>query len=425
MERGIIVTPVNLHELASIYQKDSESVYNSWFIDNDSRMKAFRSIRRGVMNVISAIKNGSFGNDFKGSPLEFVLNCITEQKQVFKGAAHPFFWKPKMRIPDIYENEINKQRFAQFLESCMSANSADKIIKEIIKLDSYKIKGLGPAVANILYFLHPTLMPPFNTKMVDGFNILFSEKRKLGSWQDYLEMREIIIKANAELQPALSKDLGAISGLLFDVGVGKLILDSNWEVSELDKEKLQKALRKRSDEVNKELHGENEHLRVQLLLTEVGRELGYDVFVAMNDRTKSLGDKSLEYLTVSELPKMDIPQEVLKTVSLIDVIWINKAKNEIECAFEIEKSTSIYSGILRMVDLAFSLNDKKYNFFLVAPDSREKEIVSQLMRPSFQDISCVKLRYLLFSQLDTHRQAFAAFGEDYEVLLKIAKSCTC
>lgn len=34
---------------------------------------------------------------------------------------------PKMGIPDIYENEINKQRFAQFPESCMSANSADKI----------------------------------------------------------------------------------------------------------------------------------------------------------------------------------------------------------------------------------------------------------------------------------------------------------
>jgi hypothetical protein len=58
-------------------------------------MKAFRSIRRGVIDIISNIKKGTFGNDFKGSPLEFVLTCITEQKQVFEGAAHPFYWKPK------------------------------------------------------------------------------------------------------------------------------------------------------------------------------------------------------------------------------------------------------------------------------------------------------------------------------------------
>jgi type II restriction enzyme len=221
------LTSVNLVNLVQWYKNDSESVYHTWFIDNEVRMNAFLSIPRGVSNVISSIKNGSFGKDFKGSPLEFVLNCITEQKQVFKGAAHPFYWKPKLGIPNIYENEPNKQLFAQFLESCLSATSADKVVKEIIKLDGYKIKGLGPAVANILYFLHPTMMPPFNTAIVQGYNTIFSENKKLGSWQAYLEMRETIIKANEELQPNLSEDLGAISGLLYNVGVGKLALDLN------------------------------------------------------------------------------------------------------------------------------------------------------------------------------------------------------
>ena len=48
------------------YKQDSESVYNTWFINNEDRLKAFRSIRRGVLNVIQDIKTGSFGNDFKG-----------------------------------------------------------------------------------------------------------------------------------------------------------------------------------------------------------------------------------------------------------------------------------------------------------------------------------------------------------------------
>lgn len=220
------MTSVNLAQLVRRYRNDSESVYHTWFIDNEIRMKAFESIPRCVFNVISSIRNGSFGNDFKGSPLESVLNCITEQKQIFKGAAHPFYWKPKLGIPDIYENEHNKQLFAQFLESCLYATSDDKIVKEIIKLDGYKIKGLGLAVANILYFLHPTIMSPSNTAMVQGYNAIFSENKKLGSWADYLDMRDTIFKANEELQLGLSKDLGAISGLLFDVGVGKIALMS-------------------------------------------------------------------------------------------------------------------------------------------------------------------------------------------------------
>ncbi|MDF2883091.1 MAG: hypothetical protein K0R54_3648 [Clostridiaceae bacterium] len=417
----------NLIKLVNQYKMDCESVYNTWFTYNETRMKAFRSIRRGAIDVISSIKNNSFGNDFKGSPLEFVLNCITEQKQVFEGAAHPFYWKPKLRIPDIYENEENKAKFGQFLESCLSANSADKIIKEIIKLDSYKIKGLGPASANILYFLHPTLMPPFNTAIVNGFNAIFSDNKKLGSWNDYLQMMEVIIKTNEDINPLLSKDLGAISGLLFDVGTGKISLNENWKVSlKFEKDKLEKSLKKRRIEIGNEIKEQSEHLKMQFLLTEIGRNLGYDVFVAVNDRTRSLDGKSLEFITVPELPALDLPKEVLRTISLIDVIWINKNAKEIECAFEIEKSTSIYSGILRLVDLASSLGSKQYNFFLVAPDSREKEIIAQLKRPSFKNLDCISLRYMLFSKLYKNCDSICTFGDDYKILFKISNEiCDC
>lgn len=412
----------NLKKLVEQYKEDQESVYNTWFIYNEARMKAFRSIRKGVKDTVLSIQQDTFGNDFKGSPLEFVLSCITEQKQVFEGAAHAFYWKPKLRIPDIYENEVNKRLFAQFLETCMSVNSADKLIKEIIKLDGFNIKGLGPAAANILYFLHPTLMPPFNTAIVNGFNAVFKDKKKLGSWQQYLEMREIIMKANEEIQPMLSKDLGAISGLLFDIGVGKIVLNETWASGlKFEKNKLEKVWKKRHNELEQELLEENEHLKIQVMLTEIGIDLGYNVYVAKNDRKKSLDGKSLEFLTVSELPPLNLPYDVVKTISLIDVIWINKDTNEIECAFEIEKSTSIYSGILRLYDLATSLGDRKYNFFLVAPNSREKEIIAQLKRPAFRNLSHLELRYILFSDLKQDCESICKFGDDYKILLKLAK----
>src|SRR5689334_22444991 len=112
--------PNSLPALIERYKADRESVYHTWFVGGEARMKAFRAIRRGVKDTVDAINAGTFGNDFKGSPLEVVLTAITEQKQVFEGAAHPFFWKPKLRIPDIYENEANKQKFGAFLEAVFS-----------------------------------------------------------------------------------------------------------------------------------------------------------------------------------------------------------------------------------------------------------------------------------------------------------------
>ena len=123
-------------KLVARYKSDSESVYNTWFIDNETRLKAFRSIRRGVNDVVQAIQAGTFGNDFKGSSLETVLDCITEQKQVFEGAAHAFYWKPKMRIPDIYENENHKREFGHFLERCLATTAEDQLLREIHELDS-------------------------------------------------------------------------------------------------------------------------------------------------------------------------------------------------------------------------------------------------------------------------------------------------
>jgi type II restriction enzyme len=83
------------------YKGDPEGVYNTWFINNDVRLKAFGAIHRGVEQVIKDIKGNTFPADFKNSSLEVVLKAITEQNQVFEGAAHPFYWKPKLRIPDI------------------------------------------------------------------------------------------------------------------------------------------------------------------------------------------------------------------------------------------------------------------------------------------------------------------------------------
>ena len=49
--------------------------------------------------------------------------------------------------------------FGQFLENCINAKSEGQIIEEIARLDALKIKGLGPAVGSILYFIFHFIPP--------------------------------------------------------------------------------------------------------------------------------------------------------------------------------------------------------------------------------------------------------------------------
>lgn len=68
---------------------------------------------------------------------------------------------------------------------------------------------------------HPTLVPPFNTAIVKGYNALCGAKVKLGRWEEYLAMRRGILALNEKYRDLLSNDLGAVAGALFDIGTGR------------------------------------------------------------------------------------------------------------------------------------------------------------------------------------------------------------
>lgn len=211
-----------LSPLITRWKDDAGGTYRTWFLWEE-RLKNFRSIRRGLAQVVSEIEAGTFGNVYKGSSLETVVGSIAEQRQIFKGADHAFLWKPKLRIPDIYESRENQVAFGRFLDTCACCSEERDVLGAIRVLDRHEIKGLGPAAANLLYFLHPTLVPPFNTAIVKGYNALAGANVKLGRWDAYLAMREGIVRLNNTNRDLLSNDLGAVAGLLFDIGTGRYV----------------------------------------------------------------------------------------------------------------------------------------------------------------------------------------------------------
>jgi type II restriction enzyme len=402
------------------WRSDPDGTYRSWFLWEE-RIKNFRSIRRGIQQVVSEIEAGSFGTVYRGSSLETVVHSIAEQRQIFKGADHAFLWKPKLRIPDIYEDSDNQRAFGRLLHTCVCCTGEAQVI------DRKGIKGLGPAVANILYFLHPTLVPPFNTAIVNGYNALTGARAKLGRWNEFLAMRQGILALNARYQNLLSNDLGAIGGLLFDVGSGRYPApprDADGEVAaawETDLARVREEAGKAAKAIAEARQQDHSHTEVQGWLRDLGAAVGYDVWVAANDRSRQCGDGKLGDGCLETLP-LPAATAGLDAIRLIDVLWLDKASGRIVAAFEVEHTTSIYSGIVRMLDLALGSDAHALEgLFLVAPDGREDEVRAQLARPAFSRVADLRVRYLAYGELKANKDAIARFGQGMKPIRAIAR----
>ncbi|MBI2520743.1 MAG: type II restriction endonuclease [Bdellovibrio sp.] len=408
------------------WKKDPNGVYRSWFLWEE-RIKNFGSIRRGVSKVIEEIETNKFGNTYRGSSLETVLGAIAEQKQIFKGADHAFVWKPKLRIPDIYENPENQMEFGRFLKSCIKCTACDGILEAVRKLDQKKIKGLGPAAANLMYFLHPTHMPPFNTAIVKGYNALTGSRVKLGKWPEYLAMREGILRLNEEYRGLLSDDLGAIAGLLFDIGTGRYSAPAQnadstqlkqWE-DDLKKIREENAAFQKTSKKSEE--GERTHTEIQGWLRDLGIKLGFEIWIAVNDKNRSCGSGRLGDGCLSELPdSIKSLGAVAEVISRIDILWLKSGS--VVAAFEVEHTTSIYSGILRLCDLALCEGGRAIKgLYLVAPDEREEDVRQQLARPAFQSVSSLGVKYLPYGEFEKNRESMSRFGEGLKAIEAIAR----
>ena len=408
------------------WREDPTSTYRTWFLWEE-RLKNFRSIRRGLEVVVAEIEHGTFGNVYKGSSLETVVGSIAEQRQIFKGADHAFLWKPKLRIPDIYENLDHQRAFGRFLNTCACCENEAQVVTAIRQLDARSIKGLGPAAANLLYFLHPTLVPPFNTAIVKGYNALAGAKVKLGRWDEFLAMRNGILEFNDRYRDLLSNDLGAVGGFLFDIGSGRYTAPprddpsaiAQWEADltrvREEGERAAKALQAARD-------SDHTHTEIQGWLRDLGIALGFKVWIAANDRARPYGGGQLADGCLPSLPASLENSLAVDTIRLIDVLWLSATSERVDAAFEVEHTTSIYSGIVRMLDLALGLPEHTSGaYFLVAPDDREEDVRGQFARPAFSRVAELDLRFLPYSELRQHREQMARFGSGLKAIQAVTR----
>jgi len=108
-----------------------------------------------------------------------------------------------------------------------------------------------------------------------------------------------------------------------------------------------------------------ESAKIQALLAAVGEKMGFKVWLPKNDRSTVLQEWTPEDGSLIEVLPLNYDETTLQTIEQIDVLWLKG--RSITRAFEVEHTTAVYSGILRMADLLALQPNMDIKLHIVAP----------------------------------------------------------
>lgn len=128
--------------------------------------------------------------------------------------------------------------------------------------------------------------------------------------------------------------------------------------------------------------GTRESLQIQAKVAQIGAEMGFRVWVPRSDsvRVAELVPNDIKKSFLDELP-LNYDDTTLRTIEQIDVIWLKG--RSMARAFEVEHTTAVYSGLLRMADLLALQPNMGIHLHIVAPDERREKVLREIKRPVF------------------------------------------
>lgn len=121
--------------------------------------------------------------------------------------------------------------------------------------------------------------------------------------------------------------------------------------------------------------------KIQALIASIGSKMGMQIWLPRNDRAAVLAECKGDTFPVLDVLPLNYDLTTLKTVEQIDVLWLKG--RSIKRAFEVEHTTSIYSGILRMADLLALQPNMDIKLHIVAPYSRRDKVFQEIRRSVF------------------------------------------
>ncbi len=124
-----------------------------------------------------------------------------------------------------------------------------------------------------------------------------------------------------------------------------------------------------------------ESYKMQALLAKIGEVMGFKVWIPNNDRSNVLKEWMTADGVLLDVLPLNYDVTTMKTIEQIDVLWLKGGS--IVRAFEVEHSTAVYSGILRMADLLALLPNMDIRLHIIAPVERKEKVLQEINRPVF------------------------------------------
>ncbi|MFA7464704.1 MAG: hypothetical protein WCY54_06575 [Syntrophales bacterium] len=164
----------------------------------------------------------------------------------------------------------------------------------------------------------------------------------------------------------------------------------------------------------------SDHLSMQWKLIQLGLKTGSKVWIPKNDQQRITSEFEYSEFEQEFTSGIDVPA---KYVENIDVVW--KEEFRIDAAFEIENTTAIYSGLLRLSDLKIIAPNSNYPLFIVAPQERRSRVIDQVKRPTFNKLDFrKKVKFLSYEVLNEVDNFFRHSSSGLNVDLLVGKSET-
>lgn len=149
-------------------------------------------------------------------------------------------------------------------------------------------------------------------------------------------------------------------------------------------------------EEEREIPDYRQHLLIQYEIAEWGLRNGYRVHVAINDRGR-IREKLPGIM--DEIPRFH-RDDVLDIAKRIDITFFERERDILTHLFEIEHTPVIYSGLLRLNDVAECYPSESVKFYIVSSEENRWKFDRELDRPSFYMLRKHNCRFIDYSQVN-------------------------
>lgn len=147
------------------------------------------------------------------------------------------------------------------------------------------------------------------------------------------------------------------------------------------------------------------HTEIQAKLRDIGLFEGYDVWVA--DRGTTWNNHPLGVDCLRDLPVV-AAEQTRRVMRNIDVIWFRKGAGHPIRFFEIEHSTSVYSGLLRFNDVMIDFPIPEA-FIVGDGETTQRKFEREIARRTFEQSGLREVtKFLLYDQV---RQTWGKYRE--------------